>query len=436
MKREITKKEIEFFRKKYQENPMNQFIENTITRVGLKDACFNPKTLIENQDIFNVETELGKATDQKGSGRCWCFAATNMIRSDIAKNMNIDIKDCELSNNYISFFDKLEKINNIYENVLESDNLDYDHLIEDKYLNYSEGGWLTGFSYIVNKYGIVPAQYMPETHDSVSSTQLMTILNEKIAHDINHLIQLVEKKTSIDKIRETKNEMLSEVYEILCKVLGEPISEFTLEYMDKDKKLIRKEHMTPLKFKENYLSLNLDDFIMLQSIDHYKKDFYQKYQEEKISGPQNKKKEYINVPQQEIETSAIKQLKDNLPVWFAGPTNQFWNRKEWILDTRNFNFEQLLGIEKLDVRTSYNFREMKPSHAMCLVAVHLINDQPVRWKVENSWGNEKDTKQYLIMNQNYFKERIYTVFIHKKYLSQDVLACLDQKPIVIGPHEF
>ena len=436
MKKEITMKELEHFQKKYHEDPTNKLIENAITRSGIDDVCFNRETLIENQNVFNVETELGSVQNQKNSGRCWCFAGTNMIRGNIAKNMNIEVKDLALSNVYLTFYDRLEKFNNAYENLFTVENLDYDYLLQEYYLMCSEGGWYESFSNLVTKYGILPASYMPESHDSIASNRLNNILQEKLKYDANTIIELRAKNTPIEKLRKEKERMLSEVYEILCKVLGEPTKEFTLEYQDKDKKKIRIEHMTPMKFKKQYLTIDPNDFVLLKSIDHYKKNYYQKYQDERAYGATMKNFEYINVPLEELEKAAIKQLKDNIPVWFACPTNKMWNRKEWILDMRNYNYFDTLGMKKMDRKTSYNFHDIPSSHAMSFVGVHLIDRKPVRWKVENSWGNEKDTKQYLIMNQNYFEERVTAIAVHKKYLSAKVKKCLDQTPIIINIHEL
>lgn len=74
---------------------------NTISRV-FDAECHNP-------DIFSVDLKTMKATNQMQSGRCWIFSSMNFLREKIAKKYNI--KEFELSQNYIAFFDKLEKAN-------------------------------------------------------------------------------------------------------------------------------------------------------------------------------------------------------------------------------------------------------------------------------------------------------------------------------------
>ena len=67
----------------------------------------------------------------------------NVVKHNIAKNINVDIMNLELSNTYISFFDKLEKSNNTYENVIEIENVDLDYIHKEKVMQYcvAEGGY-------------------------------------------------------------------------------------------------------------------------------------------------------------------------------------------------------------------------------------------------------------------------------------------------------
>ena len=200
--------------------------------------------------------------------------------------------------------------------------------------------------------------------------------------------------------------------------------------------LIRIENMTPISFKEKYLTLDVNDFVLLKSIEHEKKKYYQKYQDDRVFGAAENARQYINVPMEELKQVTIKQLQDNIPVWFTCPTNKMWNRKEWVLDIRNYNYEALLNMKGMDRKTQYAVWELPSSHAMSFVGVHLVDEKPVRWKVENTWGAEKDFKQFIVMNDNYFEQKITSVAIHKKYLTEKIKKCLDQEPVIIGVHEI
>lgn len=120
MDNEIKLKQIEEFNKIYNSNKTNKIIENAITKNGLENACINRDVIIENQPVFNIELPDSKRYDQQDSWRCWIYGGLNLIKHNIAKNLNMNVMDLELSNNHIAFFDKLEKSNNAYENIKNS----------------------------------------------------------------------------------------------------------------------------------------------------------------------------------------------------------------------------------------------------------------------------------------------------------------------------
>jgi bleomycin hydrolase len=53
--------------------------------------------------------------------------------------------------------------------------------------------------------------------------------------------------------------------------------------------------------------------------------------------------------------------------------------------------------------------------------------------VENSWGDDKGEKGYLVMSDSWFDEYMYQIVINKKYLSSDLKKVLDTKPIELEP---
>lgn len=74
---------------------------------------------VSGQHVFNLRAELEgtPVTNQKSSGRCWLFATTNIIRTEVMKQL--DIQDFQLSQSYLFAYDKLEKSNYFLENVIE-----------------------------------------------------------------------------------------------------------------------------------------------------------------------------------------------------------------------------------------------------------------------------------------------------------------------------
>ncbi len=61
------------------------------------------------------------------------------------------------------------------------------------------------------------------------------------------------------------------------------------------------------------------------------------------------------------------------------------------------------------------------THAMLFTGVDIKNGKPIKWRVENSWGNKSGDKGYYLMNDSWFNEYNYEVVIDKKYLSKKII---------------
>lgn len=77
-----------------------------------------PSTILADTQNFNVKIphEGSPVTNQRSSGRCWIFAACNVFR--VAMMDKYNIKDFELSQQYLFFWDKVEKANYFLESIL------------------------------------------------------------------------------------------------------------------------------------------------------------------------------------------------------------------------------------------------------------------------------------------------------------------------------
>ena len=69
------------------------------------------------------------------------------------------------------------------------------------------------------------------------------------------------------------------------------------------------------------------------------------------------------------------------------------------------------------------------SHAMTLIAVDIVDGKPVKWMVENSWGPAAGYQGNYIMTDEWFNEYMFRLVVEKKYVPEDVLKMLDQKPV-------
>ena len=51
------------------------------------------------------------------------------------------------------------------------------------------------------------------------------------------------------------------------------------------------------------------------------------------------------------------------------------------------------------------------THAMVLTAVHVIDGKPVRWRVQNSWGDSAGTKGWFVMSDAWMDEFVYQAVV-------------------------
>lgn len=438
MENQISLEQLENFRKVYNSEKTNKIIENAITNNGLENACINRDIIIENQPIFNVELTESKRYDQKDSWKCWIFGGLNLIKYNIAKNLDMNVMDLELSSNHISFYDKLEKSNNVYENVINLENTEFDYLRKNEVLKFcvSEGGYWDMFVSIVNKYGIIPYSYNFDAVESTVVQRVEYLYTEKIKKDVLKLIELKKSKVDINSLRKEKDKFLQENYTLLCKIYGEPLTKFDFEYKDKDGNYKRIKNLTPIEFKNKFLDLKLENFVTIGNTPMYNKEYYKIYQKKYLCSVYGKSYvKYLNLPIEDLKELTIKQLKDNIPVYMGAHILKFRDKKSGVLDIRLYNYEDTLKMKRLSKEESLNLYDISMHHIMSFTGVNLVDDKPQRWKVEDSYGDKEKVNGYYIMNDNFFDEFVLSVVIDKKYLSENQLKLLDQKPIEFAVEE-
>lgn len=434
MEKQITFNIINNFSRIYNNNPINKIIENAITENGLEKCCKDKNIIEENQPIFNIELPDSKRYDQKDSFKCWIFSGLNVIKYDMAKNLNIDLKSFQLSNNYIAFFDKLEKSNNCYENIINSPIIDWEFIDKEDIFQYcvSEGGYWQWFVAIVNKYGLVPYETMPDAFESSNVQSLTSLFTDKVKKDSIKLLNQKRKNASIIDLRNLKEKFLEENYVFLSKILGEPKLKFDYEYKDKDSNYKKYENLSPLDFKNNFLNLNLNEFVALSNIPMHNKEYYKLYRKKYLGNVyQNSYVDFLNLPINEIKELVIKQIKNNLPVYIGINLLKFRDKKSGVLDTRLYNYKSIFGFDSLTKEEALNTHDIYAHHCMCICGVNLINNKPQRWKVEDSYGTSEKVDGYYVMNDNYFDEFVLQAIINKKFLSAKQLELLNQEAIEI-----
>ncbi|MBR1769499.1 MAG: aminopeptidase, partial [Bacteroidales bacterium] len=94
----------------YEKNgAVNKALAKIVANNDIKKLATNPNIKV-NRDVNFSNVVLNKGiTDQKQSGRCWMFSGFNVLRNKMIQEYNLGA--FELSENYLFFYDQLEKSN-------------------------------------------------------------------------------------------------------------------------------------------------------------------------------------------------------------------------------------------------------------------------------------------------------------------------------------
>ena len=426
MSHELTLQEIDQFRSDF-DNSRNEVVSRAAMRSGVLEASFNPAVTNRLNDVFSVEVETDNVTNQMQSGRCWLFATLNTLRHDFGKKYKA--KNFTLSQAYNFFWDKIERANIFYNNILATADKPLDSHEVKSHLDFAggDGGQFHMAASLVEKYGVVPSYAMPESFNTNDTTGFATALGDKLKKDALVLRKL-KNENKDDEIEKTREKFLSEVYRMTAIAVGEPPKRFDLEYRDDDKKYHLDKNLTPLEFLHKYLNdVDLNDYVVLTNApDHEYNKLYGLPGEDNIQGAYRIK--LLNVPMEYLTTASIAQLKDGEAVWFGNDVLRQMDRKTGYLSTNLYKLNDLFGVN-LDMDKADRLRTGvgEVSHAMTLVGVDEDQGDIRQWKVENSWGEKSGSKGYFVMSNEWFNDYVYEVVVHKKYLTEE------QRKIAEGP---
>ena len=72
------------------------------------------------------------------------------------------------------------------------------------------------------------------------------------------------------------------------------------------------------------------------------------------------------------------------------------------------------------------------THAMLFTGVDVHDDGVHRWRVENSWGEDRVGKKgFQVMNDNWFDQYVLEIAAHQDRLPADLKAAAGEDPIVL-----
>lgn len=428
---DLTSKMVEKLKKEFHSRKDAAIIARAIQKNGIKAASEDPMASERLHRAFSYEIKTGKPTNQRHSGRCWSFAALNTLRHKFATKYKF--KDFELSQNYLFFWDRIERANMFFQKIIATADKPLHDRTVDFYLSFAlnDGGQWANAASIIEKYGVVPEYVMPDTHNTKDTSDVAEVFDSLMRKDAIELRAMVQTNASAEELQEAQERMMGDVYKIAAYSFGEPPAKFDLEYRDDDKKFHQILGLTPLKFYHEYFDTNLNDYIVVTNAPDHEMDrsYLMPAQDSVVGGLPIK---FVNVPFAELQEGAIKQLKAGETVWVGNDVLQQMDRKRGLMDAKLYHREELLDVDfVMDKKHRLETKQAVVSHAMTLTGFDMVNDQPTRWKIENSWGKDNGDNGYFVMTQDWFEDYTYEAVINKKYLSDRVKKVAESEPITL-----
>ena len=435
----ISQEMLRDIQKEMKAEPLNRALVNAVTANSIDALAANRQNAGALDTYFSVETKQQSITDQQSSGRCWMFSGLNVLRSNYTRQHGDSIQ-LEFSQAYLFVWDQLEKANLMLQGCVDTGKKP----IDDPRVQFffkspiGDGGTFCGVSDLAEKYGLVPAEVMPESFSSDNTSKMRSLIASKLREyglQLRDMAQKDRKQASIDK---AKVRMLAQIYKMITLTIGEPPQKFTYAFKTKSGKAVgpAKEY-TPQSFYQEVVGGPINGtFIMAMNDPRrpYYKTYEVEYDRHTYDGHNWK---YVNLPMDDIEQMAIASLKDGRKLYSSYDVGKCLDRKRGYADTENFDYQSLFGTTfGMDKAQRISTFDSGSTHAMTLTAVDIDDRGKVsKWKVENSWGASWGQQGCLIMTDRWFREFMFRLVVNKKYVPENILKASETEPVMVMPED-
>ncbi|GAC72542.1 bleomycin hydrolases and aminopeptidases of cysteine protease family [Moesziomyces antarcticus T-34] len=412
----------------------------TLHNAPIAASLHRRETEVSCAHVFShaIPYEVKPVVNQKSSGRCWLFATCNVIRHQAAKVLELD--EFELSQSYLSFWDKLEKANYFLENMIELADEPLDQRVVGflKTAPTNDGGQWDMVANLLEKYGVVPKAVYPESYNSSFSSQINWLVTLKLREytlELREIKRDVQRKLSATSVgasqmaravadaqRRRKEEQMAEVYRMLVIALGtppQPDAEFTYNYRNRAGKFVSLTS-TPRRFLAEYTG-SFDHKQRCSLIHDPRHPADKLITVERLGNVwEGTPISYVNTTVDVMRDAVVRSIKAGHPVFFGCDVGQFSDKTSGIMDPALFGYADAFNISLgLTKAQRIELGESSMTHAMVITAVHINKDGKVeRYRVENSWGEAGvgNDKGFMVMSDQWFEQFNYQVVVSRKFV--------------------
>jgi bleomycin hydrolase len=349
--------------------------------------------------------------DQYRSGTCWSFSGLSFLESEMLRLGRPEVDLSEMFIVWHAYDLKAAKYVRLHGS-----------------LNFTAGGAFHDVTRIIKNYGIVPEE-------------VYAGLNYGEKKHVHGEMDRVLKK-QVDAIIENPNKKLSSAWtDVIRGTLDSYLGEIPKTFEYKGKKY------TPQSFAENYVGLNMDDYVEVASYTHH--PFYSKFI---IEVPDNWMwDEVYNVPLNELEQIIDNSIESGYTVaWAADVSEKGFNTskvgvavvpeldREEMSDAEISRWENLSEKEqneelfKLDKpglekeitqemrQESFDNYETTDDHGMLIVGTAKDQNGDIYYKVKNSWGDYNDHKGFFYASKPYVRYKTMSIMVHKDAIPKNI----------------
>ncbi len=400
---------------------------------SLKNSDFDIDRSIVNKIEFKFNKELIHlpVTNQYHSGRCWIFAALNIMRRNMITKYKLN-PSFELSQSYIFLYDKIEKCNIILEIIYNCYKKDKNYINTLEYKNIvslllSDGGTWNMFSAIAKKYGVCPKEYFPDNIHCRNTSKMNSVLYKVLAKGS---FDIFDKHMDLKTFKKHKQNVMFECYKILRLFIGEPPSEFQWKGKTFDPILYYQKIVKPL--------VNVDEYVSICCIPNYEPNTVlgQKYVFNVVLDGNHEysrisDNKYINLDSKTFQNCIKNSIsKKRTAVWFACDYSECLFKNS-VLDKTSCVLDEIFDLDfNISKEKLISSNLTIANHAMIICGYNQESDNTIsRWKVENSHGaTESLYNGYLVMTTNWLEDYGNIAAVHISCLPESSKSQVNKKP--------
>lgn len=356
--------------------------------------------------VFNDENVLPATSvkNQHRSGTCWSFSGLSFLESEMIR---LGKPEVDLSEMFIvrhTYSEKAEKHVRVHGN-----------------LNFAAGGAFHDVTNMIRKYGIVPE----DIYDGLEYGE-----DKHVHGEMDRVL-----KQHVDAVIENKNKKLSTVW-------IEPLESTLDSYLGKvpGKFEYKGKTYTPQSFANEYVGLNMDDYVEITSYTHH--PFYSEFI---LEVPDNWSWDAMyNVPLNELEEIIDYSLNNGMTVAWAADVSEkgFATSNKGVAVVPTVSKEDMSNAEisrwenlsdKEKEKEMYSMEKPGPElvitqemrqeaydnytttddHGMHIIGTAKDQNGRKYYKVKNSWGEYNKYEGYFYASKPYVSYKTMCVMVHK-----------------------